>query len=192
MTSKRPSAFRIIDCENKEREANGATPKGFVERRQARFLAAYAEYGMISRAARVAKTTRWSHQDWMKDHYAKRFREAGDRFTQKVEDTLHLVGVHGVERPILHKGKQVFIEGKPPFENRRAEQVLLRIAEARMPEKYKPRVEQTNLGDIDPDKFTPALIGTSTPASLRTLGSRELPISALTPSPHWGCRPRLS
>lgn len=134
-------------------------PKGFVERRQARFLAAYAEYGMISRAARVAKTTRWSHQEWMKDPvYAQRFKEAGDKFTQKVEDTLHLVGVHGVERPIVHKGKQVYIEGKPLFENKRSEMILMRIAEARMPEKYKPRVKNPNLMDIDPDKLTPEIL----------------------------------
>jgi hypothetical protein len=68
------------------------------------------------------------------------------------------VGVHGVERPILYKGRQVYIEGKPLFENRRAEQVLLRIAEARMPEKYKQRVEQTNLMDLDPNKIPPELL----------------------------------
>ena len=36
--------------------------------------------------------------------------------------------------------------------------MLLRIAEARMPEKYKPRVEQTNLLDIDPDKLSPEML----------------------------------
>jgi hypothetical protein len=30
--------------------------------------------------------------------YTQRFKEAGDRFTQKVGDTLHGVGVRGVER----------------------------------------------------------------------------------------------
>jgi hypothetical protein len=68
------------------------------------------------------------------------------------------VGVHGVERPILHKGRQVFVEGKPLFENRRSEMILMRIAEARMPEKYKPRVENTNLLDLDPDKLTPQIL----------------------------------
>jgi hypothetical protein len=76
----------------------------------------------------------------------------------RLEDTLHLVGVHGVERPILHKGRQVYIEGKPLFENRRSEMILMRIAEARMPEKYKPRVEQTNLLDLDPDKLSPEIL----------------------------------
>lgn len=37
--------------------------------------------------------------------------------------------------------------------------VELRIAEARMPEHYNGRVEQTNLMDIDPDKLTPAQLG---------------------------------
>jgi hypothetical protein len=103
--------------------------------------------------------TDWSHQEWMKDPtYARRFKEAGDKFTQKVEDTLHLVGVHGIERPILHKGKQVFIEGKPLFENRRSEMILMRIAEARMPERYKQRVEQVNIQDIDSEKLSPEIL----------------------------------
>ena len=87
--------------------------------------------------------------------YPQRFKEAGDKYTQLVEDTLHLVGVHGVERPILHKGKQVYIQGRPLFENKRSEMILMRITEARMPELYKRRSEQTNLLDMDPDKLTP-------------------------------------
>ena len=138
----------------------GEKPENRVQRRQVRFLAAYGETGMITRAARWAKCSIWAHYDWMKSDpsYPQRFKEAGDKFTQRVEDTLHLVGVHGVERPILYKGKQVYIEGRPLFENRRAEQVLLRIAEARMPEKYKPRVEQTNLLDLDPAKIPAELL----------------------------------
>jgi hypothetical protein len=113
---------------------------------------------MISRAARWAKLERSVHASWMKSDpsYPQRFKEAGDKFTQKVEDTLHLVGVHGVERPILYKGKQVYIEGKPLFENRRSEMILMRIAEARMPELYKQRVEMINIEEIDADKLTPA------------------------------------
>jgi hypothetical protein len=115
---------------------------------------------MISRAARWAKLERSVHAEWMKSDptYPRRFKEAGDKFTQMVEDTLHQVGVHGVERPILYKGKQVYIEGKPLFENRRAEQVLLRIAEARMPEKYKPRVEQTNFAKMSLEDMTPEMM----------------------------------
>jgi hypothetical protein len=90
--------------------------------------------------------------------YPQRFKEASDKFTEKVEDTLHLVGAQGVERPILHKGRQVFIEGKPLFENQRSEMILMRIAEARMPELYKRRVEQTNLLDLDPAKIPPELL----------------------------------
>ena len=44
------------------------------------------------------------------------------------------------------------------FENRRAEQVLLRIAEARMPEKYKQRVEQTNFAKMSLEDMTPEMM----------------------------------
>jgi len=138
---------------------NGAPPNGFVERRQARFLAAYAEYGMISRAARWAKCTRWSHQEWMKDPtYARRFKEAGDKFTQKVEDTLHLVGVHGLSGRFCTKESR-FSSGEGRCLRigvRRL--ILMRIAEARMPERYKQRVEQVNIQDIDPEKLSPEIL----------------------------------
>jgi hypothetical protein len=46
------------------------------------------------------KLERSVHAAWMKTVpiYTQRFKEAGDRFTQKVGDTLHGVGVRGVER----------------------------------------------------------------------------------------------
>jgi hypothetical protein len=36
--------------------------------------------------------------------------------------------------------------------------ILMRIAEARIPEKFKPRVENTNLLDLDPAKLTPEIL----------------------------------
>jgi len=115
---------------------------------------------MIGRAARSAKLERSVHAEWMKSDptYPQRFKEAGDKYTQLVEDTLHLVGVHGVERPILHKGKQVYIQGRPLFENVRSEMILMRIAEARMPELYKRRTEQVNIESLDPEKMSPEML----------------------------------
>ena len=34
----------------------------------------------------------------------------------------------------------------------------MRIAEARMPERYKQRVEQVNIQDIDPEKLSPEIL----------------------------------
>jgi hypothetical protein len=63
--------------------------------------------------------------------------------------------VEGVRRPVLYRGKQVYIQGKPLFDIEYSDQLLIRLLEAFNPEKYGRRFEQVNLMDIDPDKLTP-------------------------------------
>lgn len=54
--------------------------------------------------------------------------------------------------------------------------ILMRIAEARMPELYKRRVEQTNLLDLDPDKLTPAMLDKIAPHLIqKALGPNATP-----------------
>jgi hypothetical protein len=67
--------------------------------------------------------------------------------------------VEGVRRPVLYRGKQVYIQGKPLFDIEYSDQLLIRLLEAFYPEKYGRRVEQTNLMDIDPDKLSPRNAG---------------------------------
>jgi hypothetical protein len=64
--------------------------------------------------------------------------------------------VEGVRRPVLYRGKQVYIQGEPLFEIEYSDQLLIRLLEAFNPEKYGRRVAQINLMDLDPDKLTPA------------------------------------
>jgi hypothetical protein len=66
--------------------------------------------------------------------------------------------VEGVRRPVLYRGKQVYIQGKPLFDIEYSDQLLIRLLEAFNPEKYGRRVEQINLMDIDPDKLTPEVL----------------------------------
>src|SRR5271154_3049979 len=113
----------------------GQHPDGLVQMRQARFLAAYAETGMVTRAARWAKCTRWSHIEWLRrdSSYPQRLEDAKTQFAQKIEDTMSLGAVHGVPRPILHKGKQVYTNGEPLIETERSVPALIKMAEAFMP-----------------------------------------------------------
>jgi len=53
------------------------------------------------------------------------------------------------------KSKQVYIQGHLLFENKGSEMVLMRIAEARLRERYRRRTEQISWMEIDPDKLTP-------------------------------------
>ena len=107
------------------------TPRNAVERRQARFLACFATCGMIGRASRWAKISRYGHSEWMQSDpaYRARFACASAEFDNLIRDTVHLVGVHGVEMPVLHRGKQIYIKGQPLFETERSEAVLIRLLE---------------------------------------------------------------
>jgi hypothetical protein len=66
--------------------------------------------------------------------------------------------VEGVRRPVLYRGKQVYIQGKPLFDIEYSDQLLIRLLEAFNPEKYSRRVEQINLMDLDVDKLTPEIL----------------------------------
>jgi hypothetical protein len=66
--------------------------------------------------------------------------------------------VEGVRRPVLYRGKQVYIQGKPLFDIEYSDQLLIRLLEAFYPEKYGRRVEQINLMDIAPDKLSPEML----------------------------------
>ena len=48
--------------------------------------------------------------------------------------------MEGVCRPVLYRGKQVYIQGEPLFEIDYSDQFLIRLLEAYNPEKYRRRV----------------------------------------------------
>jgi hypothetical protein len=66
--------------------------------------------------------------------------------------------VEGVRRPVLYRGKQVYIQGEPLFDIEYSDQLLIRLLEAYNPEKYGRRVEQINLMEMDPDKLSPEML----------------------------------
>ena len=124
---------------------------------QKRFLEAFEVSCSIQKAARWANIHRQTHYDWMRKDatYPARFAEARERATQTLEDEAVRRAVKGVRRPVLYRGKQVYIQGEPLFEIEYSDQLLIRLLEAFNPEKYGRRVEQVNLMNIDPDKLTP-------------------------------------
>ena len=125
---------------------------------QKRFLECFEVSCSIQKAARWANIHRQTHYDWLRKDatYPARFAEARERATQTLEDEAVRRAVEGVRRPVLYRGKQVYIQGEPLFEIEYSDQLLIRLLEAYNPEKYGRRVEQINLMDIDPDKLTPA------------------------------------
>jgi len=127
---------------------------------QKRFLEAFEVSCSIQKAARWANIHRQTHYDWMRKDatYPARFAEARERATQTLEDEAVRRAVEGVRRPVLYRGKQVYIQGKPLFDIEYSDQLLIRLLEAFYPEKYGRHVEQINLMDIDPDKLTLAML----------------------------------
>jgi hypothetical protein len=120
-------------------------------------LEAFAVSCSIQKAARWANIHRQTHYDWLRKDatYPARFAEARERATQTLEDEAVRRAVEGVRRPVLYRGKQVYIHGEPLFEIEYSDQLLIRLLEAFNPEEYGRRVEQINLMDIDSDKLTP-------------------------------------
>jgi len=136
------------------------TPRNAVERRQARFLACFATCGMIGRASRWAKISRYCHSEWLQSDplYAARFAAASAEFDNLIRDTAHLVGVHRLEMSVLYKGRQIYLKGRPLFETKRSEAVLIRLLEARFKDEFNRRSEVINIEDLDPAKISPELM----------------------------------
>ena len=127
---------------------------------QKRFLEAFEVSCSIQKAARWANIHRQTHYDWLRKDatYPARFAEARERATQTLEDEAVRRAVEGVRRPVLYRGKQVYIQGEPLFDIEYSDQLLIRLLEAYNPEKYGRRVEQINLMEMDPDKLSPEML----------------------------------
>jgi len=57
---------------------------------------------------------------------------------------------------VLHRGKQVYVQGEPLFTTEYSDSLLIFLLKAYNPDRFRERIEQTNLLEIDPKKLTPA------------------------------------
>ncbi len=56
----------------------------------------------------------------------------------------------------FYRGKPINIDGEIVYEHEYSDRLLERLLEANDPEKFKRRIENTNLLDLDPAKLTTA------------------------------------
>jgi hypothetical protein len=128
--------------------------------RQSRFLAAFAACGSIERASRSAQVHRQTHYFWMREDltYPRRFKEAEVQAARALEDEAVRRAREGIRKPVLHRGKQVYVQGEPLFTTEYSDSLLMFLLKASNPERFRERLEQTNLLDIDPDKVPPELL----------------------------------
>ena len=143
--------------------------------RQERFLAAFAECGSVLLAARWARVHRQSHYFWMKEDptYPARFEEARKQATRALEDAAIRRAKEGTAKPVLHKGKQVYVDGEPLYEHQYSDALLMFLLRAYDREKFGDRqVIELKLEDWDGD-----LSKLSEQSAKRLLGQIEAKIS---------------
>ena len=122
--------------------------------RQERFLAAFAECGSVLLAARWARVHRQSHYFWMHEDptYPARFEDARIRAARSLEDEAVRRAKHGTAKPVLHKGKQVYVDGEPLYEHQHSDALLMFLLRAYDREKFGDRqVLELKLEDWDGD-----------------------------------------
>jgi hypothetical protein len=122
--------------------------------RQRRFLAAFAASGSVGRASRWARIHRQSHYFWLAadPSYPTRFRQAETQAARTLEDEAVRRAYEGLRKPVWYKGKIV------GYETEYSDTLLLAVLKANNPDKFRDRVEQINLQDLDPDKLSPEML----------------------------------
>lgn len=101
----------VMDDDESDRPASAAVealPNGIRQPKRRAFLAAYAEVGNISEAARIAGVNRLSHYDWLQDErYAVVFAQAHEIAIDHLEREARRRAVEGVVEPVFWKGEAV-------------------------------------------------------------------------------------
>lgn len=131
---------------------------------QARFLAAFAEGGNTTVAARWAHITRQNHSKWMREDptYPARFAEAEKQATRLLTDEAVRRASEGVSRPVLYKGRHVHVGGRPLYETEYSDTLLMFLLKGLEPERFgdKQNIKIDWDGDLTklPDRALDAII----------------------------------
>jgi hypothetical protein len=88
--------------------------------------------------------------------YPRRFKNAEVQAARSLEDEAVRRAREGIRKSVLHRGKQVYVQGEPLFTTEYSDSLLIFLLKAYNPDRFRERIEQTILLDIDPDKLTPA------------------------------------
>lgn len=108
--------------------------KAAAERRlnKDKVLAAYAQTGNVSAAAKLAEVSRRSHYEWLArdKRYAAAFEEAVDEAADRLETEARRRAVSGVAEPVFYKGEKVGAIQKY------SDTLLIFLLKGARPEKY--------------------------------------------------------
>jgi hypothetical protein len=103
------------------------------------FLAAFAEHGTLTHAARAAATDRSSHYYWLEHdpEYPALFQSAAQRSNDALEREARRRAVEGTEKPVYHNGKVVGTIREY------SDVLLIFMMKGNMPSKYRERIDIT-------------------------------------------------
>lgn len=99
------------------------------------FLAAYAECGNLTEAAKLAQCSRRQHYRWMENEkYQKLFSDAHEKACDALEKEARRRAVTGVTKPVFHKGEKVGVVREY------SDTLLIFLMKGNQPEKYRENV----------------------------------------------------
>lgn len=110
--------------------------------KKAAFLAAFAETGNVTAAAKAADINRTLHYQWLETDtdYAKRFEEAREQAVERMEREALRRAIEGWEEPVFHKGEVCGTVRK--F----SDTLLIFLLKGNAPQKYRERHEVSGPG----------------------------------------------
>ncbi len=124
--------------------------------RKRAFLAAFAECGVISRAATESKCSRRNHVRWLEEdgEYAIAFAEAHDEANDKLESEARRRAHDGLLRMKFYQGAAIIDPrtNQPYVEHEYSDTLLMFLLNGERPQKFKHNVDMTSGGK--PVNFT--------------------------------------
>ncbi len=99
----------FTDDDGPARPAVSALPNGIKHPRKRAFLAAYAEVGNVSEAARVSGVHRLRHYEWLHadERYAEVFEQAHEIACDHLEAEARRRATQGWREPVFYQGQEV-------------------------------------------------------------------------------------
>lgn len=109
------------------------------------FLAAYAECGNVTLAAKHAEMERSSHYRWLREDegYREAFDHAHAEACDHLEAAARKRAIEGWEEPVFYEGQQCGVK------QRYSDACLIFLLKGNHPHKFGDKVEQTHKGDAD-------------------------------------------
>ena len=129
---------------------NGQTSGAIGHLKKLAFLKTFAQHGIVSLAAEVAGIARSTHYEWLKvdREYGRQFKIAEQDAADAIEAEMHRRAVEGLRqyrfttdgKPLMWYGPDGdWEEPRHYYEDRRSDALLIVLAKARRPERFRER-----------------------------------------------------